>query len=125
MSPCNNCVALPVNNTALAKSNYAAFLSNFDLNSLQNMQIIFIKKEIIDVELLKFIKDAEAATLTIEELEDIIALMCSSSGDTAVLSYNDILTICKYINGSTELTRSKQIYIQQLLVRNDFMLRHK
>ena len=125
MSPCNNCVALPVNNTALAKSNYAAFLSNFDLKSLQNMQIIFIKKEIIDVELLKFIKDAEAATLTIEELEDIIALMCSSSGDTAVLSYNDILTICKYINGSTELTRSKQIYIQQLLVRNDFMLRHK
>jgi len=124
MLPCNNCVALPVNNTALAKSNYVSFLSNFDLNSLQNMQIIFIKKETIDVELLKFIKDAEAATLTIEELEDIIALMCSSV-DTAVLSYNDILTICKYINGSTELTRSKQIYLQQLLVRTDFMIRHK
>jgi hypothetical protein len=124
MSPCTNCVAFPVNNTVLAKSNYTAFLSNFDFNSLQNTQIIFIKKEIIDVEFLKFIKDVEAATLTIEELEDIIALMCSS-GDKAVLSYNDILTICKYINGSTELTRSKQIYIQQLLVRNDFMIRHK
>jgi len=113
-----------VNNTALAKSNYVALLSNFDFNSLQNMQIIFIKKETIDVELLNFIKDAEAATLTIEELEDIIALMFSS-GDTAVFSYNDILTICKYINGSAELTRSKQIYIQQLLVRNDFMIKYR